>query len=74
LLLNQVENIVAIIELFTEINSKQTCNGIFGFLKEFNFNKTFKIENDKNLIEIFNFDCSGDYLFLKGNHAINSFN
>jgi FkbM family methyltransferase len=73
LLLNQVENVVIIIELVTEINSAQTCNEIFSFLKHFNFDKVFKIENNKKLIEVFNFDSSGDYIFLKGNHAINSF-
>lgn len=73
LLLNQVENIVIIIELVTEINSIQTCNEIFVFLKHFNFNRVFKIENNEKLIEVSNFDCSGDYIFLKGNHAINSF-
>ncbi|MBC5863645.1 FkbM family methyltransferase [Flavobacterium turcicum] len=73
LLLNQIENIVVIIELISEINSIQTCNEIFVLLKSFNFNKAFKIENDKNIIEVSNFDCSGDYIFLKGNHAINSF-
>lgn len=73
LLLNQIENIVVIIELITEINSIQTCNEIFSLLKHLNFNTAFKIENNKNMIEVFNFDNSGDYIFLKGNHAVNSF-
>ena len=73
LFLNQIENIVIIIELVTEINSIQTCNEIFIFLKNLNFNKIFKIENNKNIIEVTNFDCSGDYIFLKGDHAINTF-
>lgn len=73
LLINQIENVVVIIELITEINSIKTCNDIFSHLKDLNFNKAFKIENNKNIIEVSNFDYSGDYIFLKGNHAINSF-
>lgn len=71
LLFNQIENIVIIIELITEINSIETCNEIFSVLNHFDFKKVFKIENNKNIIEVSNFNCSGDYVFLKGNHAIN---
>jgi len=73
LVLEAAENVVLIIELVTEINGFDTCKEITAILKNKNFEKIYKINSNIEYSEVTDFDGSADYIFLKGQHAIQNF-
>jgi FkbM family methyltransferase len=67
--INQVDNVVIIIELVTEINSLETCNQIVNLLKEYGFDQVYKIDFENQLATVQTYEGSADYVFVKGTEA-----
>lgn len=67
--INQVENVVIIIELVTEINSLETCNEIVNLLKKYGFDQIYKINTENKLATVQTYEGSADYVFVKGAEA-----
>jgi FkbM family methyltransferase len=71
--LDAAENVVLIIELITEINGFDTCKEITTILKNKKFEYIYKINSDNKFADVADFEDSGDYIFLKGQEAIQNF-
>ncbi|MEO8515692.1 MAG: FkbM family methyltransferase [Flavobacterium sp.] len=70
---SNAENLVLIIELVTEINELETCKEIIETLKNYGFEKIYKINSNNDCSSVIGYEGSADYIFIKGKHAIENF-
>ncbi|CAD5344521.1 hypothetical protein FLA105535_04527 [Flavobacterium bizetiae] len=72
--LNNLDNSILIIELLEEINGLLICKEIKDMLIKLNFKEIYKINSNEVFELVDDYYGSGDYIFLKGNTAIEDFN
>lgn len=69
--IDKTKNSVLIIELLIETNGDENCKEIVILLKKYGFEKIFKIDEQDELVTVFDFEGSADYIFFKGiNNAL----
>jgi len=72
-IIDKTSNIVLIIELLEQNNSRETCNKIVDLLVKSKFDFIYKIENNQ-LKSVLSFEESSDYIFIKGKNSVNILN
>lgn len=73
-LLSTTKNSIIIIELLEETSGDLVCKEIIDILRTYNFITICKIRIDGIFDIVNNFQGSGDYIFLKGDKTLNTFN